>query len=460
MKTNSGRRSAREKIGVSDRVKPLVAIVGRPNVGKSMLFNKLVGQRLSIVEDTPGVTRDRLYAEAEWRNRKFDLVDTGGIEPSADSQILAFMRQQAEIAIQHATVILFVCDIKTGLTASDQEVANMLLRSQKPVVLAVNKMDQVGITNPDIYEFYNLGLGDPIAVSAVHGHGTGDLLDACMEYFPPEDEEEEEDDVIKVAIIGKPNVGKSSLVNRILGEQRVIVSDMAGTTRDAVDSYFENQKGKYLFIDTAGMRKKSKVDDRIEKFSVLRATMAIERADVCLILVDANEGVTEQDTKVAGLAHEAGKACIIVVNKWDAIEKDDKTMDHMRQDIRRDLSYMTYAPIVFISALTGQRVDRLFDLINYVNDQASLRITTGMLNTVLADATARVQPPTDKGRRLKIYYMTQIGIKPPHFVCFCNDAKLFHFSYQRYLENQIRSTFGLEGTPVRLTIRQKSDKEG
>ena len=441
-------------------MKPLIAIVGRPNVGKSMLFNKLVGQRLSIVEDTPGVTRDRLYAEAEWRNRKFDLVDTGGIEPSADSQILAFMRQQAEIAIQHATVILFVCDIKTGLTASDQEVANMLLRSQKPVVLAVNKMDQVGITNPDIYEFYNLGLGDPIAVSAVHGHGTGDLLDAWMEYFPPEDEEEEEDDVIKVAIIGKPNVGKSSLVNRILGEQRVIVSDMAGTTRDAVDSYFENQKGKYLFIDTAGMRKKSKVDDRIEKFSVLRATMAIERADVCLILVDANEGVTEQDTKVAGLAHEAGKACIIVVNKWDAIEKDDKTMDHMRQDIRRDLSYMTYAPIVFISALTGQRVDRLFDLINYVNDQASLRITTGMLNTVLADATARVQPPTDKGRRLKIYYMTQIGIKPPHFVCFCNDAKLFHFSYQRYLENQIRSTFGLEGTPVRLTIRQKSDKEG
>ena len=438
-------------------MKPLIAIVGRPNVGKSMLFNKLVGQRLSIVEDTPGVTRDRLYAEAEWRNRKFDLVDTGGIEPSADSQILAFMRQQAEIAIQHATVILFVCDIKTGLTASDQEVANMLLRSQKPVVLAVNKMDQVGITNPDIYEFYNLGLGDPIAVSAVHGHGTGDLLDACMEYFPPEDEEEEEDDVIKVAIIGKPNVGKSSLVNRILGEQRVIVSDMAGTTRDAVDSYFENQKGKYLFIDTAGMRKKSKVDDRIEKFSVLRATMAIERADVCLILVDANEGVTEQDTKVAGLAHEAGKACIIVVNKWDAIEKDDKTMDHMRQDIRRDLSYMTYAPIVFISALTGQRVDRLFDLINYVNDQASLRITTGMLNTVLADATARVQPPTDKGRRLKIYYMTQIGIKPPHFVCFCNDAKLFHFSSQRYLENQLRAVFGFEGTPIKLIIRQKGE---
>ena len=441
-------------------MKPLIAIVGRPNVGKSMLFNKLVGQRLSIVEDTPGVTRDRLYAEAEWLGRKFDLVDTGGIEPGTDSEILAFMRQQAEIAIQNATVIIFLCDVKTGLTASDQEVANMLLRSGKPVVLAVNKMDQVGHTNPDIYEFYNLGLGDPIAVSAVHGHGTGDLLDECFKYFPPEDEEEEDDDVVKVAIIGKPNVGKSSLVNRILGEERVIVSDMAGTTRDAVDSYFENQKGKYLFIDTAGMRQKSKVDDRIEKFSVLRATMAIERADVCLILVDANEGVTEQDTKVAGLAHEAGKACIIVVNKWDAIVKDDKTMDHMRQDIRRDLSYMTYAPIVFISALTGQRVDRLYDLINYVNDQASLRITTGMLNTVLADATARVQPPTDKGRRLKIYYMTQIGIKPPHFVCFCNDAKLFHFSYQRYLENQIRSTFGLEGTPVRLTIRQKSDKEG
>ena len=441
-------------------MKPLIAIVGRPNVGKSMLFNKLVGQRLSIVEDTPGVTRDRLYAEAEWLNRKFDLVDTGGIEPGTDSEILAFMRQQAEIAIQNATVIIFLCDVKTGLTASDQEVANMLLRSGKPVVLAVNKMDQVGHTNPDIYEFYNLGLGDPIAVSAVHGHGTGDLLDECFKYFPPEDEEEEDDDVIKVAIIGKPNVGKSSLVNRILGEKRVIVSDMAGTTRDAVDSYFENQKGKYLLIDTAGMRKKSKVDDPIEKFSVLRATMAIERADVCLILIDANEGVTEQDTKVAGLAHEAGKACIIVVNKWDSIEKDDKTMDRMRQDVRRDLSYMTYAPIVFISALTGQRVDRLFDLINYVNDQASLRITTGMLNSVLADATARVQPPTDKGRRLKIYYMTQIGIKPPHFVCFCNDAKLFHFSYQRYLENQIRATFGLEGTPIRLTIRQKSDKEG
>ena len=440
-------------------MKPLVAIVGRPNVGKSMLFNKLVGKRLSIVEDTPGVTRDRLYAEAEWCGRTFDIVDTGGIEPGTDSEILTFMRKQAEIAIQNATVIVFLCDIKTGLTASDQEVANMLLRSRKPVVLAVNKMDQVGATNPDIYEFYNLGLGDPIAVSAVHGHGTGDLLDACVQYFPEEVEDDTPDDVVKVAIIGKPNVGKSSLINRILGEERVIVSNVAGTTRDAVDSYFENTQGKYLFIDTAGMRKKSKVDDRIEKFSVLRATMAIERSDVCLILIDANEGVTEQDTKVAGLAHEAGKACIIVVNKWDLVEKDGKTMDRMREDVRRDLSYMAYAPILFISAATGQRVDRLFELIQYVNNQASTRITTGMLNSVLADAQTRVQPPTDKGRRLKIYYMTQVGIKPPHFVIFCNDARLFHFSYQRYIENCIRNTFGLEGTPIKITIRQKGDKE-
>ena len=441
-------------------MRPLVAIVGRPNVGKSMLFNKLTGQRLSIVEDTPGVTRDRLYAPCEWLGRRFDLVDTGGIEPRTDDEILLFMRTQAEIAIQNATVIIFLCDIKTGLTASDQEVANMLMKSGKPVVLAVNKMDQTGPTNPDIYEFYNLGLGDPVAVSAVHGHGTGDLLDECLKYFPPEDDEEEDPDLIKVAIIGKPNVGKSSLVNRILGEERVIVSNMAGTTRDAVDSYFENEKGKYLLIDTAGMRKKSKVDDRVEKFSVLRGTMAIERCDVCLILIDANEGVTEQDTKVAGLAHDAGKACIIVVNKWDAVEKDDKTMDRMREDVRRDLSYMTYAPILFISALTGQRVDRLFDLINYVNEQAAMRITTGMLNNVLADATARVQPPTDRGRRLKIYYMTQVGVKPPHFVCFCNNAELFHFSYQRYLENQIRTTFGLEGTSIKLTVREKGEKEG
>ena len=440
-------------------MKPLVAIVGRPNVGKSMLFNKLCGQRLSIVEDTPGVTRDRLYAQCEWRNRVFDIVDTGGIEPGTDDQILSFMREQAEIAIQTATVVVFVCDVKTGMTAADQEVANMLLRARKPVVLAVNKADQVGRENPDIYEFYNLGLGDPIAVSAVHGHGTGDLLDACLQYFPPETDEEEDSDVIQVAIIGKPNVGKSSLTNRILGEQRVIVSDVAGTTRDAIDSYFENATGKYNFIDTAGMRKKSKVDDAIEKYSVLRATMAIERSDVCLIMIDAQDGVTEQDTKVAGLAHEAGKACIIVVNKWDLVEKDGKTMDRMREDIRRDLSYMTYAPIVFISAMTGQRVSRLFELINYVREQASMRITTGMLNSVLADAQTRVQPPTDKGRRLKIYYMTQVGIRPPHFVVFCNDKKLFHFSYRRYLENQIRSVFGLEGTPIIMTVRQKGEED-
>ena len=439
--------------------KPLVAIVGRPNVGKSMLFNKLTGKRLSIVEDTPGVTRDRLYAQCEWRDRVFDIVDTGGIEPGTDDQILSFMREQAEIAIAAATVIVFVCDIRTGMTAADQEVAGMLQRSKKPVVLAVNKMDSTGHTDPDMYEFYNLGLGDPYPVSAVHGHGTGDLLDACFEFFPPEDLEEETDDVVKVAIIGKPNVGKSSLVNRILGQERVIVSDVADTTRDAVDSYLEKEGQKYLIIDTAGMRKKSKVDDRVEKFSVLRATMAIERSDVCVIMIDAQEGVTEQDTKVAGLAHEAGKACVIVVNKWDVIEKDGKTMQRMEEDVRRDLSYMTYAPVLFISALTGQRVDRLFTLIDNVVNQAAMRIPTGVLNQVLSDAQARVQPPTDKGKRLKIYYMTQIGVKPPHFVIFCNDAKLFHFSYQRYLENQIRGTFGLTGTPVRITIRQKGDKE-
>ena len=440
-------------------MKPIVAIVGRPNVGKSMLFNRLAGQRLSIVEDTPGVTRDRLYADCEWGGRTFTIVDTGGIEPNTDSEILQFMRDQAELAIQNANVIVLVCDIRTGVTAADQDVANMLLRSKKPVVLAVNKADSVGEPDPVFYEFYNLGLGDPVAVSAVHGHGTGDLLEECLKYFPAEDEDDTDDDVIKVAVIGKPNAGKSSLINRILGEERVIVSNMAGTTRDAVDSYFENDKGKYLFIDTAGMRKKSKVVDRVEKFSVLRATMAIDRADVCLIMIDANDGVTDQDTKVAGLAHEAGKACIIVVNKWDLVEKDGKTMDKMRQAIRAELGYMTYAPIVFISALTGQRVDRIFELINYVNEQATMRIKTGVLNSLLADATIRVQPPTDKGRRLKIYYMTQIGVRPPHFVIFCNDARLFHFSYQRYLENQIRDTFGMEGTPIRLTIRQKGEKE-
>ena len=411
--------------------KPIIAIVGRPNVGKSMLFNKIIGRRLSIVEDTPGVTRDRIYGESDWRGRKFTLIDTGGIEPRTDNQILAFMRSQAQIAIDNATVIVFLCDIKTGMTASDQEVASMLQRCGKPVVLAVNKVDQG--QSPDIYEFYNLGLGDPIAVSAIHGHGTGDLLDACLQYFPPE--EEEEDDAIKVAVIGKPNAGKSSLVNKILGEERVIVSNVAGTTRDAIDSRFTNSKGSFVFIDTAGMRKKSKVEEDIEKYSVLR------------------------DTKVAGMAHEAGKASIIVVNKWDLVDKDDKTMARMTEDIRRDLAYMTYAPILFISAKTGQRVDKLFDMIDYVSNQATFRVTTGMLNTVLADAQTRVQPPTDKGRRLKIYYMTQVGVKPPHFVVFCNDRRLFHFSYQRYLENCIRSTFGLEGTPIILSIREKGDKE-
>ena len=440
--------------------KPIIAIVGRPNVGKSMLFNKLIGKRLSIVEDTPGVTRDRIYGESDWNGRAFTLVDTGGIEPRMDNQILEFMREQSQIAIDTATVIVFLTDIRTGLTASDHEVANLLLRSGKPIVLAVNKMDSIGAPDPDFYEFYNLGLGDPVAVSAVHGHGTGDLLDACVEHFPPEGEEESEDDTIKVAVIGKPNAGKSSLVNKILGENRMIVSDVAGTTRDAIDSRFENGKGKFVFIDTAGLRKKSRVEENIEKYSVLRAVMAIERADVCLIMIDATEGVTEQDTKVAGMAHEAGKASIIVVNKWDLVTKDGKTMDRMREEVRQGLAFMTYAPVLFISAKTGQRVDRLFELIDYVSNQASTRITTGMLNEVLADAQARVQPPTDKGRRLKIYYMTQVGIRPPHYVIFCNDSRLFHFSYQRYLENCIRNTFGLEGTPIRISIRQKGEKEG
>ena len=439
--------------------KPLVAIVGRPNVGKSMLFNRLVGKRLSIVEDTPGVTRDRLYAECEWCGRTFDMVDTGGIEPSTDSEILLFMREQAQIAIDAADVIVLVTDIRTGVTAADKDVANMLLRSRKPVVLAVNKADSTGPEDPAVYEFYELGLGDPIAVSAVHGHGTGELLDACLAHLPPREEEEEEDDSIKVAVIGKPNVGKSSLINCILGEKRVIVSNVAGTTRDAVDTPFENDKGKYVFIDTAGIRRRSKVDERVEKFSVMRAQLAIERADVCVIMIDARDGVTDQDTKIAGLAHEAGKASIIVVNKWDLVEKETGTMEKMRKDVMRDLSFMSYAPVLFISALTGQRTDRLFELINFVNDQSNMRISTGMLNDVLADAQARVQPPTDKGRRLKIYYMTQTGIKPPNFVIFCKSRELFHFSYQRYLENQIRGVFGLEGTPIRLVIRQKGDKE-
>ncbi|MGE4354066.1 MAG: ribosome biogenesis GTPase Der [Oscillospiraceae bacterium] len=439
--------------------RPLVAIVGRPNVGKSMLFNRLAGKRLSIVEDTPGVTRDRLYAECEWNGRKFDIVDTGGIEPSADNEILLFMREQAQIAIDAATVIVFVTEIGTGVTAADKDVADLLLRSKKPVILCVNKMDATGAVDPEIYEFYSLGLGDPVAVSAVHGHGTGDLLDACTRHFPPVSEDEDDDDIIKVAVIGKPNVGKSSLINLILGENRVIVSDVAGTTRDAVDSYFENKYGKYLFIDTAGIRRKSRVDNRIEKFSVMRAQMAIERADVCLVMIDARDGVTDQDTKIAGLAHEAGKASIVVVNKWDLVEKDDKTMDRMRKDILRDLSFMSYAPVLFISAMTGQRTERIFELVNYVNNQSAMRITTGMLNNVLADAQARMQPPTDKGKRLKIYYMTQTGIKPPNFVVFANSRELFHFSYQRYLENQIRNVFGLEGTPIRMVIRQKGEKE-
>jgi GTP-binding protein len=427
-----------------------------------MMFNKLAGQRLSIVEDTPGVTRDRLYANCDWLGREFTIIDTGGIEPRNDNEILNFMREQAEIAIQSATVIVFVCDIKTGITANDEAVASLLQRSKKPIVLAVNKCDgtgQAALNNTDIYEFYNLGLGDPIPVSAIHGNGLDEMLEACFSYFPEQQEVEEEEDIIKVAIIGKPNAGKSSLTNCILGEERVIVSDVAGTTRDAVDSYFENQYGKYCFIDTAGMRKKSRVNDRVEQFSVLRATMAIERANVCLILIDANEGVTEQDTKVAGLAHEAGKPSIIVVNKWDAIEKDDKTMDKFKANVRRDLAYMPYAPIAFISAKTGQRVNTLFDLINKVYEASLMRITTGVLNSVLAEATTRVQPPTDKGKRLKIYYMTQSSVAPPTFVLFCNEAKLFHFSYQRYIENQIRNTFGLEGTPVRMVVRQRDEKE-
>jgi GTP-binding protein len=420
-----------------------------------MLFNRIAGRRLSIVEDTPGVTRDRLYAVSDWNGREFALVDTGGIEPSADDEILLFIREQAMLAIDFADVVVFVADIKAGVTAADQDIARLLLRSGKPVVLAVNKMDSTGPENPDIYDFYSLGLGEPIAVSAAHGHGTGDLLDACERSFPPRGESESVDDAVRVAVIGKPNVGKSSLVNAILGENRVIVSDVAGTTRDAVNTDFENETGRYVFIDTAGIRRKSKVDGRLERFSVLRAHMAIERADVCLVVLDAAAGVTEQDTKVAGLAHEAGKASVIVANKWDLVEKDHRTMDIARDAIKRDLSFMAYSPTLFISALTGQRVGRIFELINYVNGQALTRVSTGSLNDALADAVARMQPPSDKGRRLKIYYMTQAGVRPPTFVCFCNDSKLFHFSYKRYIENRIRSVFGLEGTPVRLIVRQK-----
>lgn len=438
--------------------KPVIAVVGCPNVGKSTLFNKLIGKRLAIVDDTPGVTRDRIYGDAEWRNRTVMLIDTGGIEPKSDDIILSKMRAQANLAIETANVIIFVTNLECGVTAADNEVAAMLRKSGKPVVLCVNKCDGIGNVPPEFYEFYNLGLGDPIPVSAVHGHGTGDLLDAAFEYLPPEEEDGEDSDLINVAVIGKPNAGKSSLVNSVAGEERSIVSDIAGTTRDAIDTIVENKHGRFNFIDTAGLRRKSRVDDQIEKYSVLRAKMAIERADVCIIMIDGTDGFTEQDSKVAGLALEQGKACIIAVNKWDIVDKDGSTMDSYRKKLMKDFSFMTYAPIIFISAKTGQRIDRLFELIKYVNDQNAMRISTGKLNDVLADATARVQPPTDKGRRLKIYYITQASTRPPTFVCFCNRADLFHFSYQRYLENQIRSTFGLEGTPVRFVIRERGDK--
>ncbi len=437
--------------------KPVVAVVGRPNVGKSTLFNKLIGQRLSIVDDTPGVTRDRIYGTCEWQNRSVLLVDTGGIEPKTDNIILEKMRAQAQLAMDTASVILFVTDLRAGVTAADMEIASMLQRSGKPVILCVNKCDTIGQLPMEYYEFYNLGLGEPFAVSSVHGLGTGDLLDEIFSHLPPQTEEDEEESVVNVAIIGKPNAGKSSLLNFIAGEERSIVSDVAGTTRDAIDSYVENEYGRFNFIDTAGLRRKSRVEDQIEKYSVLRARMAVERADVCVIMIDATEGFTEQDSKVAGLALDGGKACIIAVNKWDAVEKDGKTMDSFRKKLAVDFSFMSFAPMVFISAKTGQRVDRLMELIQYVYNQNTMRISTGMLNDLLADATARVQPPSDKGKRLKIYYMTQASTRPPTFVCFCNRAELFHFSYQRYLENQIRATFGLEGTPVRFIIRERGE---
>lgn len=439
--------------------KPVVAVVGRPNVGKSTLFNKLVGKRLSIVEDTPGVTRDRIYAECEWRSRTFMLVDTGGIEPASDDVILTQMRRQAEVAVERADVIILVTDLRSGVTATDSDVAAMLQKCGKPVVLCVNKCDTVGEPPAEFYEFYNLGLGDPIAVSAAHGHGTGDLLDAVFSYFGEDDGEDYEEGDIKVAVIGKPNVGKSSLINRLAGEERVIVSDIAGTTRDAVDTVVENQNGKFVFIDTAGLRKKSKVTGNIERYSALRSFMAVDRADVCVIVIDALEGFTEQDSKVAGYAHEQGKGCIVAVNKWDAVEKDTYTMSEYRKKLENDFSFMSYVPFIFISAKTGQRTDKLFELIKYVSDQNAMRISTGMLNDLLAAATARVQPPSDKGKRLKIYYMTQPSTKPPTFVAFVNRAELFHFSYQRYLENQIRETFGLEGTPIRFVIRQRDEKK-
>ncbi len=438
---------------------PIVAVVGRPNVGKSTLFNKLVGKRLSIVEDTPGVTRDRIYSKCEWRNREFMIVDTGGIEPASDDVILAQMRRQAQVAIEKADVIVFLTDMRCGVTADDYEVASMLQKSGKPVILAVNKCDGIGEPPPEFYEFYNLGMGDPFPVSALHGHGSGDLLDEIFKYFPKEDTPEYDEEYIKVAVIGKPNVGKSSLINRIAGEERAIVSDIAGTTRDATDTVIENEDGKYVFIDTAGIRRKSKITEKIEHYSVLRAYMAVDRADVCVIVIDALVGFTDQDSKVAGYAHEQGKACIVAVNKWDAVDKSTGTMEEYTNDLKEKFSFMSYVPFIFISAKTGQRVDKLFELINSVNSQNCMRITTGMLNDVLSYATTRVQPPSDKGRRLKIYYMTQASVRPPTFVVFVNRADLFHFSYQRYIENQIRQTFGLTGTPVRFVIRERDNQD-
>ncbi len=440
--------------------KPVIAIVGRPNVGKSTLFNKLIGERRSIVEDTPGVTRDRIYGETEWCGRKLSVIDTGGIEPKTDDIILKQMRFQAEVAIESADVIIFMCDVRTGLVADDRDIAVMLQKSGKPITPCINKCDSVGGLPFEFYEFYELGFDtEPIAVSSVHGSGTGDLLDAVLAALPEQAEDEEEDDSIKVAVIGKPNAGKSSIINKIVGQNRLIVSDIAGTTRDAVDTRLENEAGVFTFIDTAGIRRSSKINDKIEKYSVLRAHMAVERADVCLIMIDGNTGITEQDEKIAGIAHEAGKASIIVVNKWDAVEKDNNTVNHFNEKIRTALAYMPYAPITYVSALTGQRIHTLFDHIKYVHNQATTRISTGMLNDVLAEATMKVQPPSDKGKRLKIYYMTQISVAPPTFVIFCNNAELFHFSYQRYLENCLRQTFGFQGTPIRLIIREKGEEK-
>ena len=439
--------------------KPIVAIIGKPNVGKSTFFNYVVGKRISIVEDTPGVTRDRVYADANWRGRNFTLVDTGGIEPESDDIILSQMRRQADMAIEIADVILFVTDIKQGVTATDQDIALMLKKSKKPIILVCNKSDTFGKIPDELYEFYNLGVGEPFAVSSVNAKGIGDVLDAIYDNLPPQTDDENDSDVIKVAIIGKPNVGKSSLVNKILGEKRVIVSDIAGTTRDAIDSEFQNEFGKYVFIDTAGIRRKSKVNDNIEKYSVMRSLLAVERADVCILMLDAKEGVTAQDAKIAGEAHEAGKGVIIVVNKWDEVEKDNQTMENYKKDVYNKLSYLSYAPIMFISAKTGQRVNKLYEMINMVASQNALRVSTSVLNDVLSEAVTIVQPPTDKGKRLKIFYMTQATTKPPTFVVFVNDKELFHFSYERYLMNQIRKEFGLTGTPIRMIVREKGDKE-